>query len=54
MLSLSWILAAKNGVTLEERKLLMQESTMMWALALGNGTEEGSLYVQPDFREYRG
>jgi hypothetical protein len=54
MLSLSWILAAKNGVTLEERKLLMQESTMMWALALGNGTEEGSLFVQPDFREYRG
>ena len=48
MVSLASLLAPKNGVPLDERKLLLQESKMIWDQALGNGTEEGSIYLSPN------
>jgi hypothetical protein len=48
MKTLSWILSAKNAVTLDERKMILAEATMLWTAALSNGTEEGSLNLQPD------
>lgn len=48
MLSLAWLLAPKNGVSLDERKILLAEAISMWDIALSNGGEEGSLMLQPD------
>lgn len=50
MTSLASLLAPKNGVPLDERKTLLAESTMMWNAALENGTEEGSIHLQPNSR----
>jgi len=47
MVSLASLLAPKNGVPLDERKLLIQEATALWEDALENGTEEGSISFQP-------
>ncbi len=47
MISLASLLAPKNGVPLNERKVLMQEAAVIWEQALSNGTEEGSLFLQP-------
>ena len=47
MVTLAWLLAPKNGVPLDERKLLQQEAQMLWDNALSNGTEEGSMNLQP-------
>ena len=48
MTGLASLLAPKNGVPLDERRTLMKESEFMWAQALSNGTEEGSIYLSPN------
>ena len=48
MVSLASLLAPKNGVPLDERKTLAMEAIGIWAQALSNGTEEGSVYMQPN------
>lgn len=49
--TLGWLLAPKNGVPLDERKLLALESKLLWDEALSYGTEEGSVFIQPDLRK---
>lgn len=48
MVSLASLLAPKNGVPFKERTLLASEAKYMWDTALGNGTEEGSIFIQPN------
>jgi len=48
MVNLASLLAPKNGVPLDERKILIREAEMMWMQALSNGTEEGSIFLSPN------
>ena len=48
MMSLASLLAPKNGVPLDERRTLKAEADSLWQEILGNGTEEGSIYLQPN------
>lgn len=41
------MLAPEGGLSLEDRKALLQESTMYWKQASDYGDEDGSLYIQP-------
>lgn len=43
-------LAGEYGISLDDRRQLMQEAILLKNEALGFGTEEGSLFFQPDFR----
>ena len=50
MLELAALLGPKAGVTKEERAALFNEAKFYRDQALLNGTEEGSFYIQPDWR----
>lgn len=50
MLGLAWLLGPKNGITLKERQMLLQEATMMKQMALGGDVEDVSTYFQPNNR----
>ena len=50
MLELAALIGAKSGVPLTERRSMQAEATAARELALSNGTEEGSLFLQPDTR----
>ena len=41
------LLAPESGISLEDRKALMQESAMYWKQASDYGDEDGSLFIQP-------
>lgn len=45
-------LAAEYGISIEERAFLWKEAEKVKAEALSNGTEEGSFYLQPEWRGY--
>lgn len=48
-------MAPDSGLTIAERQLLQREASAFWERALGFGTEEGSLFVNPDWtRMYLG
>lgn len=48
MLSLASLLAPKNGIPLDERRTLYGEAKDFWDQALSNGTEDSSIYIQPN------
>lgn len=50
VVSLSSLLAPKNGVNLDERRTLFGEAKNYWDQALSNGTEEASILVTPGRR----
>lgn len=45
-------LAGEYGISLDDRRQLMQESLLIKEGALGFGTEEGSFMIKPDYRKY--
>lgn len=49
---LAAMLGARYGVPIAERKLLFAEASYYRELALSNGTEQGSLMLQPDWRYF--
>lgn len=49
---LAWRLAPDFGVPLADRKTLAQEAEYFLTEALSFGTEEGSMYLQPDWSNY--
>lgn len=51
IMDLAAILGAKAGVSIDERRELKKEAEMWRQLALDNGTEQGSLFMQPDTRQ---
>lgn len=51
MKGLSWLLAAKNGIPYEERKMLMQEAKMLKDEALDYDFEQGSMFIQPRIKQ---
>jgi hypothetical protein len=51
MKGLSWLLAAKNSVPYQERKILMEEANMLKNLALDHDVEMGSLFIQPRIKQ---
>ena len=48
MVNLASLLAPKNGVPLDERRVLMREAKEVWDAALANGSEESSIFLQPN------
>jgi len=44
------MLAPESGLSLEDRKALLQESAMYWKQASDYGDEDGSFYIQPSWR----
>ncbi len=49
---LAAMLGARYGVPMQERRQLFTEAAYYRELALSNGTEEGSLMLQPDWRYF--
>ncbi len=45
-------LAGEYGISMEDRRQLMQEAILIKNEALGFGTEEGSFWITPDYRKY--
>ena len=50
---LAWRLAPEYGIPLQDRSLLMKEAEFFHDQALSFGTEEGSLYLQPNWSGQR-
>lgn len=46
---LAWLLSSEYGVPPNDRQILAKEADALWTRALGFGTEEGSLFVEPDW-----
>lgn len=46
---LAWLMAPDYGVPPNDRTVLAKEADLLWNRALGFGTEEGSLFVEPDW-----
>lgn len=46
---LAWVLAPEYGVPPSDRMALGKEADALWTRALSFGTEEGSLFVEPDW-----
>lgn len=46
---LAWLLAPEYGVPPNDRTILAKEADLLWNRALSFGTEEGSLFVEPDW-----
>lgn len=46
---LAWLLSPEYGVPPNDRTVLAKEADVLWNRALGFGTEEGSLFVEPDW-----
>lgn len=51
-LGLADVLAPEHGLSIQERQDLSRRATAAWLEALGFGTEEGSMFFQPDLRPY--
>lgn len=51
-LNLADILAPEHGLSIQERQDLSRRAQTAWAEALGFGTEEGSMYLMADIRNY--
>lgn len=49
---LAWRLTGEYGVPLQDRNTIKQEAIYFLEEALSFGTEEGSLYLQPDWTSY--
>jgi len=45
-------LAGEYGISMDDRRQLMQEAVLIKNEALGFGTEEGSFWITPDYRKY--
>lgn len=45
---LSWALGPAAGIPRDERKAWLDEAVMLKSIALSNGMEEGSLYIEPE------
>lgn len=45
-------LAGEYGISMDDRRQLMQEAILIKNEALGFGTEEGSFWITPDYRKY--
>ena len=45
-------LAGEYGISMDDRKQLMQEAILIKNEALGFGTEEGSFFITADYRKY--
>lgn len=50
--TLAWSLAPEYGIPPTDRKLLQAEALYWKGEALSNGSEEGSMYVQPEYRGF--
>lgn len=50
--SLAHRLASEYGMTLNDRKQLLQEAALLKTEAMSGGVEEGSLFIQADRRSY--
>ncbi len=49
---LAWRLCGEYGIPLADRKMITQEAEYFLNEALAFGTEEGSLFIQPDWSTY--
>ena len=46
---LAWRLAGEYGIPIQDRQLLQKEAMYFHDMAMSFGTEEGSLFLMPDW-----